>query len=142
MDALAAEEPATIDAARLDRVRRLATASNRLAAALTREVRAAENHQSAEFDGLKSMRSWLRTHARIPNRAARRLIETGRPLEHLPAAERAFAAGTVSADAVAAIAPRAHLPPRRRPDPDPPPPARPLKVSFGRPTPAARDRPP
>src|SRR5215210_4168284 len=105
LDALATGEAATDDAARLDRVRRLAAATNRLDARLTREVRAAENHQSVEFDGLKSMRSWLRTHTRIPDPAARRLVETGRALEHLPVAEAAFTAGSVSADAVAAIAP-------------------------------------
>jgi len=105
LDALAAEEPATDDATRLDRVRRLATAGNRLDAQLTAAVRAAENHQVAEYDGLTSMRSWLRTHTRIPDGAAKRLIETGRALEHLPVAERAFACGAIGAEQVAAIAP-------------------------------------
>ena len=93
------------DAERLQRVRLWARLQNKVAAGLTREVRAAENHQSAEHDGLTTMRSWLRTHSRIPDAAAKRLIDTGRALESLPAAERAFAAGEVSADAVAAIAP-------------------------------------
>src|SRR4051794_21868893 len=84
LDALSAEEPPPDDAGRLDRVRRLAAADNRLSAQLTGAVRAAENHQSAEYDGLKSMRSWLRTHTRIPDRAAKRLIENGRALQFLP----------------------------------------------------------
>src|SRR3712207_4670734 len=51
------------------------------------------------------MRSWLRTHTRIPDPAAKRLIDTGRALESLPAAEAAFTAGTIGADQLAAIAP-------------------------------------
>jgi hypothetical protein len=105
MDALAAEDDPVDDAARLDRVRRLATARNRLDARLTAAVRDAECHQSAEYDGLGSMRSWLRTHTRIPDPAAKRLIDTGRALESLPAAEAAFAAGTIGAEQVTAIAP-------------------------------------
>src|SRR3954454_21074901 len=104
LDALAAENPAVDDATRLDRVRRLATARNRLDAQLTGAVRDAENHQSAEHDGLKSMRSWLRTHGRLPDPAARRLIDTGRALSALPAAEAAFVAGLIGAYQVAAIA--------------------------------------
>src|SRR5829696_5402881 len=105
LDALAAEEPAVDDATRLDLVRRLAAARNRLDAQLTRSVRDAENHQSAEHDGLKTMRSWLRTHTRIPDPAAKRLIDTGRALESLPATEAAFAGGAIGAEQVAAIAP-------------------------------------
>src|SRR3954463_1543192 len=92
-DALAAEDPAVDDATRLGRVRRLATARNRLDAQLTGAVRDAENHQSSEHDGLKSMRSWLRTHTRLPDPAARRLIDTGRALSALAAAGAAFGAG-------------------------------------------------
>src|SRR5215210_5018145 len=105
LDAVAADASPVGDQAQLDRVRRLATASNRLAAQLIRSVRAAENRQSAEHDGLKSMRSWLRTHTRIPDGAAKRLVETGRALEHLPATEAAFTAGAIGAEQVAAIAP-------------------------------------
>src|SRR3954468_6312818 len=93
LDALAAEDPVVDDATRLGRVRRLATARHRLDAQLTGAVRDAENHQSSEHDGLTSMRSWLRTHTRLPDPAARRLIDTGRALSALPAAEAAFAAG-------------------------------------------------
>src|SRR3954454_23086937 len=104
LDALAAEDPAVDDATRLDRVRRLATARNRLDAQLTGAVRDAENHQSSEHDGLKSMRSWLRTHGRLPDPAARRLIDTGRALSALPAAEAAFTAGLIGADQATALA--------------------------------------
>src|SRR5215210_610049 len=106
VDTLLAEDVDGLsDAERLDRVRAWARVQNKVVAALTRGVRAAENHQSAEYDGLKSMRSWLRTHTRIPDGAARRLVETGRALEHLPATEAAFTAGAIGAEQVAAIAP-------------------------------------
>ncbi len=51
------------------------------------------------------MRSWLRTHTRIGDLAAKRVLENGRALESLPAAEAAFAAGRIGAEQVAAIAP-------------------------------------
>src|SRR3954451_12822631 len=104
LDAIAAEDPAVDDATRLDRVRRLATARNRLDAQLTGAVRNAEQHQSSEHDGLTSMRSWLRTHTRLPDPAARRLIDTGRALSALPTAEAAFVSGVIGADQVATIA--------------------------------------
>src|SRR3712207_5642406 len=102
---LADDVDALSDAERLARVRAWARIQNKVAAGLTREVRAAENAQSAEHDGLGSMRSWLRTHTRIPDPAAKRLVETGRALESLPVAEAAFTAGTIGAEQVAAIAP-------------------------------------
>src|SRR3954447_26674720 len=105
LDALVAEDAAVDDATRLDRVRRLSAARNRLDPQLTGAVRDAENHQSSEHDGLKSMRSWLRTHTRLPDPAARRLIDTGRALSALPAVEAAFTAGLIGADQVTAIAP-------------------------------------
>ena len=89
----------------LEHVKGLVAEQNRIAARLTRAVRLAENRQSAEYDGLKSMRSWLRRHTRISDRAAQRLIDTGRALESLPVAEAAFAAGAIGAEQVAAIAP-------------------------------------
>jgi hypothetical protein len=106
VDRLLAEDVEGLsDAQRLERVRAWSRLQNKVAAGLTREVRAAENHQSAEHDGLGSMRSWLRTHTRIPDPAARRLIDTGRALEQLPAAEAAFAAGTIGTEQVTALAP-------------------------------------
>ena len=93
------------DGALLEHVQHLVAEQNRIAARLTRAVRAAENRQSAEHDGLKSMRSWLRTHTRVSDRAAQRLIDTGRALEALPAAEAAFTAGTIGTEQVAVIAP-------------------------------------
>src|SRR5215210_22964 len=89
------------DGQRLDRLRAWTRIQNKVAAALSREVRAAENLQSAEHDGLKTMRSWLRTHTRIPDPAAKRMIEIGRALASLPATEAAFAAGAIGADQVA-----------------------------------------
>src|SRR4051794_2144086 len=92
------------DAERLERVRGWSRIQDKVAAGLTREVRAAENHQSAEHDGLGSMRSWLRTHTRLSDRSAKGLIENGRALEWLPAAEAAFTAGAIGAEQVATLA--------------------------------------
>ncbi len=58
VDALLAEHVEGLShAQRLERVRAWSRVQNKVAAGLTREVRAAENHQSAEHDGLGSMRS-------------------------------------------------------------------------------------
>jgi hypothetical protein len=109
LDAVAAEDPPIDaapldDAARLDRVRRLVTAGNRLDAQLTGAVRQAETHQAAEHDGLKTMGSWLRTHLCLSGGAVTKLKRQGRALEHLPAVAAAYAAGALTADAVDVIA--------------------------------------
>jgi hypothetical protein len=106
LDALAADELDALPAGeQLDRIRSLVAAQNRLAAVLTRAVRTAELTQAVEHDGLRSTKSWLRTHTRLSEAAARRLVEAGRALEALPAVQEAFAAGAISAEAVTAIAP-------------------------------------
>src|SRR5215212_10615909 len=69
----------------LDRTRRLLRAQNRLDAQVARHVRGGEVTQAAETDGLKTMQSWLRGHARLSPSAAARVVGTGRALEHLPA---------------------------------------------------------
>jgi HAMP domain-containing protein len=89
----------------LDRSGRLLAAKNRLDAQLTRAVREGELTQASEHDGAKTMQSWLRGHGRLSSAAAHRLVATGRALEHLPALAAAFAAGRVTAEAVAVIAP-------------------------------------
>ena len=89
----------------MDRIRSLVAAQNRLAALLTRAVRTADLTQAVEHDGQKSTESWLRTHTRLSEGAARRLVKAGRSLEALPAVEQVFAAGAISAEAVTAIAP-------------------------------------
>src|SRR3954451_4096613 len=82
---LAEDIDALSDAERLDRVKAWARIQNKLAAALTREVRAAQCHQSSEHDGLKSMGSWLRTHTRLSGAAINGMSRQGRALAHLPA---------------------------------------------------------
>lgn len=89
----------------LDRTTRLLRARNRLDAQIARSVRAGELTQAAEHDGLTTMQSWLRGHARLSPAAAHRLVRTGRALEHLPAVAAAFADGRVTAEQVAVIAP-------------------------------------
>jgi hypothetical protein len=89
----------------LDRARSLLTLKNRIEAELARTVREGELTQASEHDGAKTMQSWLRGHGRLSSAAAHRLVATGRALEHLPAVAAAFAAGRVTAEAVAVIAP-------------------------------------
>jgi hypothetical protein len=88
----------------LDRTAELVRARNRIDAELARTVRAADVRQACERDGLKTMPSWLRGHARLSPFAAARLVTSGRALEHLPVLAAAFAAGDVTADQVAAVA--------------------------------------
>jgi len=89
----------------LARTRTLTTLKNRMDAELARTVREGELTQASEQDGAKTMQAWLRGHARYSEAAARRVVVSGRALDHLPAVAAGFAAGRVTAEAVAAIAP-------------------------------------
>src|SRR3954454_1545535 len=89
----------------LDRTTLLVAVRNAADAELTRTVRRAENMRAPERDGQKSMRSWLRGHLRLSSGAAHRIAVNGRALEQLPAVAAAFAAGAVTAEQVAVIAP-------------------------------------
>ncbi|WP_222272077.1 HNH endonuclease [Modestobacter marinus] len=106
LDALAAEDLSGLfGPALLVRLKDLLQVQNRLAAEVTRTVRECEKAGAAEFDGLKTMPAWLRGHGRLSPAAAGRLVRSGRALEHLPAVAEAFAAGEVTAEQVAVIAP-------------------------------------
>ncbi len=106
LDALAAEDLKPMFGPQLlDRAAELLRARNRIEAELTRTVRECELTQAAEHDGQKTMQSWLRGHGRLSSGAASRVVHSGRALEHLPAVAAAFAAGEVTADQVAVIAP-------------------------------------
>src|SRR3954447_925492 len=89
----------------IERSRRLLTLKNRVDAELTRTVREGELTQASDHDGAKTMQSWLRGHGRLSSAAAHRLVVSERALEHLPAVAAAFAAGRVTAEAVAVLAP-------------------------------------
>ena len=89
----------------LERTRRLLTVRNRLDAQLVRTVREGELTGAPEYDGQKTMASWLRGHARYSAGAAGRLVAAGRALEQLPAVAAEFAAGRITAEQVAVIAP-------------------------------------
>ena len=89
----------------LERLGPLLVLQNRLAAEVARTVRQCEVAGACEHDGKASMASWLRGHARMSQPAAGQLVRNGRALEQLPALAAAAAAGHVSAEAVAAIAP-------------------------------------
>jgi hypothetical protein len=81
----------------------LLAARNRLEARLTAMVRVADARQACEHDGLKTMQSWLRTHAGMKQPAASGLVHRGRALASLPATAAAFAAGAIGADHVTEI---------------------------------------
>ncbi|MGY1762122.1 DUF222 domain-containing protein [Geodermatophilus sp. SYSU D00779] len=93
------------DGALLDRTAGLIRERNRIDAELVRTIRVADARQACEHDGLKTMPAWLRNHTRLSAAAAAELVRSGRALEHLPALGAAFAAGDVTADQVAAVAP-------------------------------------
>jgi Domain of unknown function (DUF222) len=106
LDTLAAERlDGQFGPALLERLGPLLTAVNRLAAEVARTVRQCEVSGAAEHDGKASVGSWLRGHHRLPAGAANQLVRNGRALEQLPVLAAAAAAGAVTADAVAAIAP-------------------------------------
>src|SRR3954462_8654677 len=81
----------------LDRTAALVAARNRIDAELARTVRRAELAQAPEHDGLKTMASWLRGHARLSPAAAGQLVRNGRTLEFLPAVAAGRSAGLVTA---------------------------------------------
>jgi hypothetical protein len=104
LDALAVDDlPAMFGPQLLERLGELLKAQNRLAAEVARTVRQCELADAAEFDGKKTMASWLRGHARFSGRAAAELVAVGRAMEQVPAVAAAFADGAVTA-AQAAVA--------------------------------------
>jgi hypothetical protein len=106
LDALAADDLDDLGAAGLlDRTALLVQARNRLDAELARTVRRADCAQAPEYDGKKSMTSWLRGHLRLSPGAAGQVVRNGRTLEHLPAVAAACAAGMVTAEQVTVLAP-------------------------------------
>src|SRR5215218_9939962 len=96
--------PAVDDGGRLDRVARLVAERNRIDAQLAAAVRDCEVHQSAEHDGLKSMKSWLRSHTRLSGAAITGIVRQGRTVALLPVVGAAFAAGQLTADQVEVLA--------------------------------------
>ncbi len=106
LDALAAEDLYVMVAPQLlDRTALLVAARNRIDAELARTVRVGDALQAPEHDGLKTMRSWLRGHARLSPAAAAQVIRNGRTLEQLPAVAAACAGGAVTAERVSVLAP-------------------------------------
>jgi Domain of unknown function (DUF222) len=106
LDALAAEDVRSLTPRQqLDGIGEMLAARNRLDAQLARWVRVADVEQAPEEDGAKNMRSWLRGHGRLSGAAAGQVVRNGRALGQLPALEAAFAAGAVTAEQVAVVAP-------------------------------------
>ena len=106
LDALDAADLHGLAAAdQLSQTAELIQARNRIDALIARRARHAECAQAPEHDGLKSMASWLRGHARLSARASGLVVRNGRALEHLPKVAAACAAGLITADQLAVIAP-------------------------------------
>src|SRR3954469_21675099 len=106
LDSLAGDDLHAMTAPELlDRTAALVAARNRIDAELARSVRRAELAQAPEHDGLKTMASWLRGHARLSPPAAGQLIRSGRALELLPAVAAGSAAGVITAEQVGVLAP-------------------------------------
>src|SRR3954465_7871207 len=106
LDGLAAEDlHGMCSAELLERTAELVGARNRIDAELARTVRRAELAQAPEHDGLKTMQSWLRGHARLSPAAAGQLVRNGRALELLPAVAAGSAAGVITAEQVGVLAP-------------------------------------
>ncbi|MGY1704186.1 DUF222 domain-containing protein [Geodermatophilus sp. SYSU D00697] len=91
------------DAALLDLVGELSTAANRVAAALTSVVRAADRRESHRHDGAVSMKAWLRGSCRLAPAEATAIVSAGRRLDQLPTTAAAFAAGQLTATHVRVI---------------------------------------
>lgn len=105
LDALAAEDlHALPDGAVLARCSELVQSINRMQAELTRTVRHADVVGAAEHDGMRTMASWLRGHARYSAASAATVVRSGRALEHVPHLESAFAEGAVTAAQVGVVA--------------------------------------
>ena len=81
----------------LDLVGELSVTANRVAAALTSAVRAADRREAYRRDGAASMKAWLRGSCRMAPEQATATVSTGRRLEHLPSTAAAFAAGEIGA---------------------------------------------
>src|SRR4051794_10005063 len=106
LDSLAGDDLHAMTAPELlDRTAALVAARNRIDAELARTVRRAELAQAPEHDGLKTMASWLRGHARLSPAAAGQLVRNGRAVEFLPAVAAGSAAGLITAEQVGVLAP-------------------------------------
>jgi hypothetical protein len=106
LDGLAAEDLFAMAAGGLlDRTAELVRARNRIDVELARTVRRAELTQAPEHDGLKTMASWLRGHARLSPTASAQLVRNGRALENLPAVAAGCSEGAITAEQVTVIAP-------------------------------------
>ena len=67
----------------------------RLAAVTTRAVAAFDAGRTWEADGARTASAWLAVRCRMPVTSARRRVQLGRALRHMPAAEAAWLAGEV-----------------------------------------------
>lgn len=85
------------DIALLELVAEWATSVNRMTAALTSAVRAADRREAHKADGAVSMKAWLRGSCHLAPSEATAIVSTGRRLEQLDATAEAFASGAITA---------------------------------------------
>jgi hypothetical protein len=106
LDALAADDLYPLPAPDLlDSVRELVAVRNRIDAELARRIRRMDLPDAVEHDGLRSPITWLCGHTRLSGRAATQLVAAGRVAEALPQTAARFAAGQLTGEQVALLAP-------------------------------------
>ena len=106
LDALEHDDLHNMSAAdQLARSAALVSAKNRLDAQLARSARVADLTQAPEHDGSRTMRSWLRGHARLSPAAAAQVVRNGRTMERLPGMAAGCMAGVITAEQVSVVAP-------------------------------------
>src|SRR5829696_10363049 len=102
LDRLVEVEPATLgDAEALEGLHR---SLSRLEAVATRAAAAFERRGDWRVDGARTAAAWLASRCSLPEATARRQVQLGRALPHLPVAESAWLAGDLGSSAVEQLA--------------------------------------
>jgi hypothetical protein len=102
IDALGAVEPAVLGGG--ESMVELHRQLERLAAVTTRAVAAFDAGRGWEADGARTASAWLAVRCRMPVGSARRRVQLGRALRHMPVAEAAWLAGAVGEAQVGLLA--------------------------------------
>lgn len=109
LDALAAEDPAGLDAATLrEQLTGLVTAVNRVQAELSRRVDSFDQHGMAADDGCRTSKTWLQAFGRLSGPTAAGVVRHSRLLRRLPQLAAAAQRGDVSVDHLRQVSRLAH----------------------------------
>jgi uncharacterized protein DUF222 len=102
IDALCAVDPAAL--ADGEAIQLLHRQLDRLQAVTTRATASFDSGRAWKADGARTASAWLTARCRLPVTAARRRVQLGRALRHMPAAEAAWLAGEIGEAQVALLA--------------------------------------